>query len=386
LKLTKKLYWNKPYEIEFEARVTSIIENNKIVLDQTLFYPEGGGQLSDKGKLEKDDIAFTVLNVTKENDDIIHHISQDVSDKLKVGDTISGKIDWEYRYGIMKAHSAQHLFSAILKNNYNIDTAHANITFEEVSLQLVDKIFDDHVFKIFNELNEICTQSNLKFDTYIASKKSKENLKDLRGKIPDSGDIRIVSVKNYDKICCGGTHVENSVEIGPVFLYDYKKGTDFKFKVGKSALDLITRINIGLLEYSGNVNISISKVPDYIRKQLNLVEKLNQDTLDLSKKLLETIAEHPSATRDDLSIGYLELDLDMKELFKNFKKFPKQYLLIIKRPELKLLVLSNSAKANANVILQDLLKKYGGKGGGNPRSAQGTLESEPDDILNDIEL
>ena len=110
--MTKTLFWKNSYEKELEATILDR-KTEGIILDQTLFYPGGGGQASDRGILKKGDLAFIVDNVIKQENEIVHHITSDFQDQLKIGDIISGKIDWEYRYGLMKAHSSQHIFSAV---------------------------------------------------------------------------------------------------------------------------------------------------------------------------------------------------------------------------------------------------------------------------------
>ena len=85
--LTRKLYWERPYDNEFTATV-KLIQEGGIILDQTLFYPFGGNQLSDQGILTIIDNNLIVSKVTKKNNEILHHISSNSHKKLKVGDTV----------------------------------------------------------------------------------------------------------------------------------------------------------------------------------------------------------------------------------------------------------------------------------------------------------
>ena len=110
--ITKKLYLESieaAYEDEFTAEVIAL-EDNKIVLDQTLFYPLGGGQNWDLGTLTGPNGEMEVIEVRGR--DAIHHTIED-SFQLEVGDEVSGKIDFERRYAHMKMHTAQHLVSGI---------------------------------------------------------------------------------------------------------------------------------------------------------------------------------------------------------------------------------------------------------------------------------
>ncbi|MFX1596628.1 MAG: alanine--tRNA ligase-related protein, partial [Promethearchaeota archaeon] len=133
--MTKKLFWENVYDTTFTAEVISVYEDG-IILDQTLFYPESGNQASDTGYLKIKENNFKVEKVTKEGENILHHISSDFKYKINIGDKVEGEIDWNYRYGLMKAHTSQHIFSAVIKNMYNIDTVRAILNFEEVFLQI----------------------------------------------------------------------------------------------------------------------------------------------------------------------------------------------------------------------------------------------------------
>ena len=133
--MTEKLYWDRPYDTNFEAKIVDI-DQDEIILDKTLFYPEGGNQTSDKGVIAKGDKKFKVKHVSKKGNLIVHHISEPIGEILKKDDIVTGEIDWEYRYGIMRAHSSQHVLSAVFKNLLDIDTVRANISYEDVSLHI----------------------------------------------------------------------------------------------------------------------------------------------------------------------------------------------------------------------------------------------------------
>lgn len=115
--MTKKLFWTHPYEKEFEATIIAV-KKKGVVLDQTLFYPRGGGQSFDRGILKVGNLTFEVKDVLRKDDEIIHYIPSKYKIRLKVGDKVRGVIDWVYRYVLMKAHTSQHIFSAdILKKD-----------------------------------------------------------------------------------------------------------------------------------------------------------------------------------------------------------------------------------------------------------------------------
>ena len=382
--MTEKLYWDNPYKTSFTAEVIGITPEG-VILDKTLFYPQGGGQESDKGKLEKEGLFFEVESVSKEGEDIIHHIYSDLIDKIQVGDLVSGEIDWNFRYGVMRAHSSQHILSALIKNKFDIDTAHATISFEDVSLQIAQNISDAQFKEILNEFARICTIENHEFHTNLISRDEIKSIKDkVRGKVPDEGKVRLVELKKYDLICCGGTHVKNSTEVGPIFIYEFNKGKNFKYKVGLSAVNQFTSDNIDILNYARTLNLPATKLIRNFQKQIEKKSVLQQNYINLATSALKLVSQHPNTEINNVKVGLLELALDYKLIQKQFKEFPEEYLLIIKEENNKIHLLSNSAKAQANKILELLLKKYGGKGGGSPYSAQGTLNVAPVDIISEL--
>jgi len=382
--MTEKLYWELPYETTFKAKVVGL-SSDGVILDRTLFYPQGGGQENDRGKLEKEGIIFKVESVSKEGEDIIHHIPPDLINKIQVGDLVSGEIDWNYRYGVMRAHSSQHILSALIKNKFNIDTAHATISFEDVSLQIAQNINDAQFKDILNEFARMCTIENHEFRTNLISRDEIKSIKDkVRGKVPDQGKVRLVELKKYDLICCGGTHVKNTTEIGPIFIYEFNKGKNFKYKVGLSAVNQFTSDNVEILNYARTLNLPATKLIQNFQKQLEKKTSLQLNYVNLASATLKLVSQYPNIEINNVKVGLIEIDLDYKLIQKQFKEFPEDYLLIIKEENNKIHLLSNSDKAQADKLLDSLLKKYGGKGGGSPFSAQGTLNNYPVGILSEL--
>ncbi|NVM45358.1 MAG: hypothetical protein HWN79_10615 [Candidatus Lokiarchaeota archaeon] len=379
--MTEKLYWDNPYDTRFEAKIIDIDEDG-IILDKTLFYPEGGNQTSDKGVIINKGNIFSIDHVLKKGELIVHHISEPSVEKLKKGDSIEGEIDWEYRYGIMRAHSSQHVLSAVFKNLLDIDTIRANISFEEVSLHVNKSVSETDLKNVVIQFFNICTTQNLPFRSkFVPQNEIKDLNVKIRGGVTADTNLRIIKIEDYDINCCGGTHIGNSSEIGPIYFYEIKKGKEFKYYVGNKAIEMLSIQNLNAVDLAGSLNISITNLYKTLKAQF---VKLKEDHENLILKTLELLAHTPTSTLKGINIGVLNFEVDYKLLSKAFKNFPPKYLLIMKSGNNKVHLLSNNDIFKANEIIDELIKKYGGKGGGSPRSAQATLNNEAADIISHL--
>lgn len=383
--MTKKLYWENPYETKFTAKVISIKESG-FVLDKTLFYPESGNQSSDRGYIKIEDFKFKIEEVSKDGDEIIHHIPSDLKDKINIGDKVEGEIDWQYRYGLMKAHSSQHVFSAVLKNTYDIDTMRANLNHEEVFLQTSQNLDYEQLKEILYEVNNICTSKNYRLNPEIIPRaKAEEIAHKIRSRIPKEPQVRLMEIENLDLVCCGGTHVQNTTEIGCLFIYDFKKGNEIRYYVGNKATLNYSNININIINLANSLNIPILKIREIVKKRLELLEDVQNQQKDLSYKFLDAISKSPYKIINNISLFYLDLDIDIKILNKSLSIFPQNSLIIVLMGNNKLRLLSLNENIDANKILQNIIQKYDGKGGGNSKSAQAVVGKMPEDLLFEIE-
>jgi alanyl-tRNA synthetase len=383
--MTEKLYWENPYNTKFTAKVTSIKEPG-LVLDKTLFYPESGNQLSDRGYIKIGNIKLKIEKVSKDGDDIIHHTPSDLKNKINIGDNVEGEIDWQYRYGLMKAHSSQHIFSAVLKNMYDIDTIRAILNYEEVFLQTSQIIDYDQLKETLDKVNSICTLKNYRISAELVKHSEVlESANKVRGKIPKEPEIRLLKVENLDLVCCGGTHVRDTTEIGPLFVYEFKKGNEIRYYVGNKAILNNSNMNINIVNLANSLNIPLLKIRTIVKKRLELLEDIQNQQKELSYKFLENISKSPTKVINDLSLFYLDFDMDIKILNKSLDLFPQNSLIIVLMGNNKLRILSLSERVDADRILHEIIRIYGGKGGGNSRSAQAALGKMPKDLLSEIE-
>ncbi|MFX1536613.1 MAG: alanine--tRNA ligase-related protein [Promethearchaeota archaeon] len=379
--MTQKLFWERPYEIEFKAQIIEIRED-AVILSHTLFYPVGGGQLSDRGILKKENISFEVAEVNKEDDLILHHLKTPFKGKLAIGDTVSGQIDWDFRYAIMKAHTSQHVFSATIKRLYDVDTQQAILEPEEVTIHLANKITAEELQNALQTTLSLCLENREVRSSVLTRQEVQDKYANkLRGIIFDEDPVRIVEIDGWDLMCCGGTHVSKTTEIGPLFVFTFKKGTEIKYYVGSRAFKALSEANVRLLKAANLLNQPVLLIDELVQVRLNEIHSLRQKNKELSLKTLDLLAKTPGIKINNTDVKILDLSLDRNLITAGFKHFPSNSLLFVKLSPFMIMILSSSPKVQAHKLLQVFTTQFGGKGGGGPKVAQGTLKKEPEDIL-----
>jgi len=215
LVMTNKLYWEQPYAKEFSAKVLSI-EGNKVVLDQTLFYPRGGGVACDTGTLN--DIPVT--ETSKNADLIVHTLSSPPS--FRVGSTVQGKIDWDRRYRLMRMHTSGHLLSSIFFSKANCRITGNQIEVDKSRMDFNLDAFDRSLIEGFvAEANRLVSQ-DAALKTYFLPRdealKLPEMVKLAEASPPGEAQLRIVEIEGIDKQADGGAHVARLKEVGEIRL------------------------------------------------------------------------------------------------------------------------------------------------------------------------
>ena len=202
------------YIKEFDATVT---KNKKdyVCLDQTAFYPLGGGQPSDTGILKWDNNETIVKEVIKKGDSVQHIIE---GEKPPVGAKVHAILDWDRRYDHMKMHTAQHIISGIIFDDYHARTVGNQIHAEYSRVDFHPANFtNEDLEKIKNKFNEIVKQ-NLPIKIYDEERECLEKRVDQQRAHLDLlpkfiTKLRIVEVESFDICPCAGTHVRNTSEI-----------------------------------------------------------------------------------------------------------------------------------------------------------------------------
>lgn len=216
------MYLKDRYKKEFETKVKEADEN-KIILEDTIFYSESGGQACDEGKILRSGEKFAVVKVKKENGNVVHYLN---TPGLKKGDKIKCLINWKRRYKLMRSHTAAHILGAMFQKEMNVLVTGNQITTEKIRMDFNLENPDREILKsLIAKSNEII-KKNLPVSYYEMKREEIEKNPDMvklaMGLPPGIKILRIVKIGDFDEQPDAGTHVKNTSEIGELEFLDYE--------------------------------------------------------------------------------------------------------------------------------------------------------------------
>lgn len=371
--MTEKLYYQDAYATKFTAKVLECTEDNqgyKVVLDRTLFYPEGGGQPADMGTLG----GVNVLDVHEKNDIITH-----TTDKpLEVGAEVEGEIDWERRFDLMQNHSGEHILSGVICGKYGCDNVGFHMGKEIITIDLNTKIPETDLPWLEEKANE-AIWTNAPVGIRYPSREELDAL-EYRSKKELEGQVRIVNVGEYDCCACCGTHVKLAGEIGQIKIIgaqNYKGGTRLELLCGKRALQDYQKKNDVANEAGKLLSVPGVKADSAVKNLLAERDALIQTLNQLKWKHFTQKAEQVAAgTENILFFGDGLNSKDMTHFADLLlKKGAKRTAVFSKNGEGSAFVLLSTEK-DARTFADEMKEPFGCKGGGKPDAVQGRVSAD----------
>ena len=267
---TRKLYYEDVYTKEFTAKVLECREGKKgyeIILDQTAFYPEGGGQPYDLGILND----VEVLEVHEKDGGIIHYTKE----AIEPGKEVTGKIDWDRRFDLMQQHSGEHMVSGLIHEAYGYDNVGFHMGSDTITIDLNGPLDEAQLAEIERKTNQkIWEDTQIKIIYPTAEELEKI---DYRSKKELTGQVRIVEFPGVDICACCGTHVTHTGEIGMVKLLSvekFREGVRIEMICGKRVLDYLNMVN----DQNHQISVKLSAKMD---KTAQAVERLQEENFRL---------------------------------------------------------------------------------------------------------
>ena len=365
---TKRLYLEDSYRADFEALVVERETREKmsaLILDQTCFYPESGGQPYDRGWINGE----KVVKVFEEGERIIHILDRDID-----AQGIKGKIDWQRRFDHMQQHSGQHILSQSFVELFEAQTLSFHLG-ESVSTLEIDmkKASDEEVEKVEGRANEIVFEDR-KVKIHFLSEDEVDRLP-LRKPPPEKKRIRVVEISDFDYTACGGTHVGRTGEVGLIKILKWERIRDnvrFEFLCGKRALQDYSAKNKILRELANRFTVHESEVLSSVEKLSSDLKSQKQSCRKLQQKIAQYEAREIIKKADKNIISQRFTDRTHEEV-KNLALSIIHggdfiVLLGLKGEERGHLILARSACFDIDMrelipLVSPLIK---GKGGGNP--------------------
>ena len=369
---TIKIYENDSYIKEFTATVLSCEEKDGtyfLVLDKTAFFPEGGGQDADNGKIGDAD----VLDVQIKNDIIYHKVNKPFNENEEV----TCVLDWDTRFVRMQNHTGEHIVSGVIHSlfGYNNVGFHMNDTL--ITLDVDGPLTEDDIKAVELKSNK-AIYDNKKITAIYPTAEELPNY-DYRSKLDITEGVRLIEIEDYDLCACCAPHVAMTGEIGIIKILSfipYKKGTRIEMICGLLALN----------DYSGLHGMNKTMMNMFSAKRMEIVpavERVQNEVASLKAEIKKLMGEMASLKMEKHTNGnsvcvfidgvsYDELRNCSNELIEEFEFC----YLFSNTNENNYIYVVSSKENNVRELVQNLNKAFNGKGGGRETYAQGKITAE----------
>ncbi|MDO5846494.1 MAG: alanine--tRNA ligase, partial [Methanocorpusculum sp.] len=380
LPATRKSYYERPTDMEFEAIVLDTFDDY-VVLDASLFYPEGGGQPSDTGMLVTNAEMVRVEEVVKSGDVILHKVR---GNALKRGDRVKGVLDEERRWALMRHHSGTHM---VIRAAKDVLGPHVHQAGSQLSPETARLDIRHYTHITPEQLKEIEVRANrlvmenlpvmIKVEPRVKAEQ-KFGFALYQGGIPPGKELRIVQM-GAEVEACAGTHCETTGEIGPIKILRLEHIQDgverLEFACGFAALDAMQHIQSLLTVSADTLAVQTENLPGAVdrfftewKDQRKEIERLRAKIADLELSRLEGMQVNGT------EVAVKQIDVSRKELVTVAGAIAERggvALLITTADGIGVVAASGSAKVHAGKLVSAVCAELGGKGGGKEKLAQG---------------
>lgn len=366
------------YQTTFEATVTATREADGAVwvaLDQSLFYPESGGQPADRGTLE----GYEVTDVQKREKSVWHRLQAGAG--LEADQRVRGEIDWERRYRHMQRHSGQHLLSQVfIQVNPDFETRSVSLTSAVCTLDLAGELTEIDCAEAERIVTAVCYQ-NLPIRAFEVDESDLADYP-LRRPPKVGGRVRLVEMGDFELSACGGTHLRSTAEALPVKVLGFERVkrelVRVRFSVGLEALDDYRVKHTVTAELSR----ALSAIPEDLFGRVTALQAELSEARQAAQRGVERYAEREaevllSRARPSTAGRVVSAQLDpglLQAVAAALCKTPDVVALLGSANEGRATLLfmrGEAAKADMNRLLREALPLIEGRGGGKADRAQG---------------
>ncbi|WP_231182673.1 DHHA1 domain-containing protein [Haladaptatus sp. DYF46] len=385
----------EPYRTSFDATVAAI-DGTDVVLTDTYFYAESGGQPADRGTLG----GISVVDVRKRDGDIVHALETDPA--FEEGDEIVGQVDEEFRTYCMRSHTASHVLYGAGRLILD-DLGYGGFDIGEgkvrVDFQTSTNIDDDVLTELERLTNRAVWDSmavsweEVPKEDALAREDIAFNTKTEEGVLSGSDTVRVVDIDGWDVAACGGTHVENTREIGPVTILDRSNPgegmTRVEFAVGPPAIRTRAEEKRSALDAARIAGTGVEDLPNEVSRLTDELDALEAELADAKSQLLgatiEELADETVARNgNEWLVGAVEGvgPNELGDTVRDLAGETADVIALTGTDGATFLVVGTDGDVEAGDVVDEVTAEFGGGGGGSPTFAQGGgLPADPDDVV-----
>ncbi len=382
----------EPEVTEFEATVERV-EDGGVVLSESYFYPESGGQPADRGLLDE----YRVVDVQHVDGDIVHTLETNPS--LEAGETVRGTIDPDFRTYCRRAHTASHalygagrrLLEDLGYGGFDIDEEKVRVDFatptdiDDGTLVELERL----VNRVVWESREV-TWEELPREDALSREEVAFNAKTEEGVAGET--VRVVTIDGWDDAACGGTHVRNTHEVGPVTVLERSNPgeglTRVEFAVGPGAIDRRAAEASAARSAARTLDTGPVDIDDAAARVVEERQRLAGEVEDLRAQVVEArLADlrDETVTRDGHEWLAGSVPTDDANALADFAGE-----LVGEAADVVALVgetgsyvaVATDGSVDAGDVVGEVTAEFGGGGGGSPTVAQGGgIDADPEDVV-----
>lgn len=379
--MTIKLYENDAYIKEFDATVLSCEECKDgylLELDKTAFFPEGGGQQADTGFINDTKVS----DVQIKNEVITHKVDK----AFTVGETVTGKIDWNVRFPRMQGHTGEHLVSGIIHTMFGYDNLGFHMSEKTMTLDPSGILTDEDIKEIERKAN-IAVFENREVTAYYPDPSTLESL-DYRSKLDLKEGVRLVKIDGYDTCACCAPHVSRTGEIGLIKIVDYiqyKGGMRLTMVCGINAFEDYSKLHDDNKAMMHLLSASRDKTLEFVTRDHEIIgaqkAEINRLNAELSKANLDIV------TLGSTLCGFTKgasFD-DMRAMVNDNLEKADKVAFFSEGDNGDFSYIISSSTLDVRDTVKTLNEKFSGKGGGRPNYAQGKIVADKASIISFFE-
>jgi alanyl-tRNA synthetase len=374
----------EPSVRSFDATVTAV-DGRDVTLSETYFYAEAGGQPADRGTID----GIVVEHVESTPDGIVHTLRE--APGFDTGDTVNGEIDDDFRTYCMRAHTASHalygagrqLFDDLGYGGFGIGEEKVRVDFTTES-----DITDETLVELERLVNRAVWDSRpvsweeVPVEEARSREKVSFNTKTEEGVMADADSVRIVTIEGWDWAACGGTHVSNTREIGPVAVQSRSNPgegmTRVEFAVGPSGIEQTATVHRNAREAAGVLDANVETLPEEATALAGRVSELESELDDLRGDVLDArLGDLDTVERDGThwrvgSLGGFESNAVGEAAQDRLSDDDTaDVIAVVGDGDAPFVVVATDGTVDAGDVIDDVTDEFGGGGGGGPTFAQG---------------